>query len=462
MAFSQDGKWLASPSGKTSATIWSLSGDVKPIKLEGHTNRIINVCFSRDSKYLAVASGGGDFNYTREGEVRIWDINTATSIARLDLKGRASAVAFSRDDSRVVVGLYGKALIWDPSSSKITREMRVRGRVNSIGFSHDESQIVVGTSNKEIHRINYDVGTETRTTQADAQSVYDAAFTTDGKHFITGGSDAIIKFRDRKTGKVTKQLKGHTHSILGLAVSPDGTRLVSTARTNNNSKDAGSLRVWDVTTEKTLFELKGHTRFARKVAFSPNGKLIASAGLNIEAIIWDADSGREIRRLLGSATIHVVQFAKNGKYVATGDSDGNVDLWRLDNGGHVLKMSGHTSQIHDIAFDPNSQVLASASRDDTIKLWHIKTRKELHTLKGHIADVSCVSFSPDGKRLVSGGKRHDNMVKLWDTTSGLEVLTLSGHSNGVTSVDFSSDGHFILSTSLDGTIKRWDGSPASP
>jgi WD40 repeat protein len=50
-------------------------------------------------------------------------------------------------------------------------------------------------------------------------------------------------------------------------------------------------------------------------------------------------------------------------------------------------------------------------------------------------------------------------VKVWDPRTGEEALTLRGHTDSVLCVAFSPDGHYIASSSKDGTVKIWDGTP---
>jgi WD40 repeat protein len=84
-------------------------------------------------------------------------------------------------------------------------------------------------------------------------------------------------------------------------------------------------------------------------------------------------------------------------------------------------------------------------------------------LKGHGDTVYTVAFSPDGKYLVTGSL--DHTLKLWEAGTGKEIKTYggpTGHQKMVLAVAFSPDGQLIASGSADNTLKVWDVPVGSP
>jgi RNA polymerase sigma-70 factor, ECF subfamily len=65
-----------------------------------------------------------------------------------------------------------------------------------------------------------------------------------------------------------------------------------------------------------------------------------------------------------------------------------------------------------------------------------------------------LSYAEIDRRVVCGC--HQRAIKMWSTANGQEVLPLPGHLRGVTSLTFSADGRWLLSSSLDGTVRLWD------
>src|SRR5205807_2496193 len=62
-----------------------------------------------------------------------------------------------------------------------------------------------------------------------------------------------------------------------------------------------------------------------------------------------------------------------------------------------------------------------------------------------------------GRRLATGSL--EKVVRVWDLQADQEALTLRGHTDAVMGVAFSPDGEQIVSCSLDGTVRVWDGTP---
>lgn len=74
--------------------------------------------------------------------------------------------------------------------------------------------------------------------------------------------------------------------------------------------------------------------------------------------------------------------------------------------------------------------------------------------QGHSNNMTCVSYSLDGQTLATGGE--DGKVKLWNVHSGFCYVTFTEHSAAITSLSFSGNKKFVVSASLDGTVRAYD------
>ncbi|KAJ9053246.1 hypothetical protein DSO57_1026192 [Entomophthora muscae] len=125
----------------------------------------------------------------------------------------------------------------------------------------------------------------------------------------------------------------------------------------------------------------------------------------------------------------------------------------------VRALYDHVETVNEVTFHPNSQVLASCSDDNTIKLYDMTKNPAIKKGFRYLQDsspVKSISFHPSGDFLAAG--TDNEKLRIYDVKT-LQCYTPStpGHTSGLTQVRFSSDGGLIASTSLDGSIRLWDG-----
>ena len=288
------------------------------------------------------------------------------------------------------------------------------------------------------------------TLKGHTSGVIGVAFSPDGTRLATASYDHTVKVWDAATGQKTLTLNGHTGSVNSVSFSPDGTRLASASYDR-------TVRVWDAATGQKTLTLKGHTSEVNSVSFSLDGTRLASASRDQTVQMWDAVTGQETLTLKGhTGSVNSVSFNPDGTRLASASYDKTAKVWDAATGQETLTLKGHTDSVTSVVFSADGTRLASASYDKTVKVWDPATGQETLTVKGHANWVDSVSFSPDGTWLASASS--DQTVKVWNASTGQETHRLKGHSSEVRSVSFSPDGTRIASASGDGTVKLWDTS----
>jgi WD40 repeat protein len=457
VAFSPDGKHLASASEDHAVKVWDAQTGQEILTLKGHTKLVRSAAFSPDGKRLA--SGGDD------GTLKVWD--TTTGHVVLSLKGRTgtvTSVAFSPDGKRLAGGSYdrfnfakaGELRVWDAVTGQEALSLQGNtGAVTSLAFSPDGKWLAGGSGDQfdhykpgELKVWDVATGQQTLTLRGHAGLITSVAFSPDGQRLASASDDEMVKVWDVATGQETLTLKGHTRAVNNVAFSPDGQRLASASWDK-------TVKVWNAATGRMALTLKGHTWAVFGVSFSPDGQRLASASGDGTVKVWDATASQEAFTFKAhTAPVYCVAFSPDGRRLASGSGDtkhpgsgGEVKVWDTATGRVTLSLKGHTKAIWCVAFSPDGQRLASASWDQMVKIWDAQTGQEIRTLKGHTSVVGGVAFSRDGQRLASAAE--DGTLKVWDAFTGLQMLSFRGDSGALSGVAFSPDGQFVASASRD-------------
>lgn len=247
------------------------------------------------------------------------------------------------------------------------------------------------------------------------------AYTADGKVLAAAAADGTALLLDAVTGKERQRLKADDRAVYAVCFAPDGKILATGGRD-------GKVRLWDAKTGAALKILEGHTDAFASVAFAPDGKTLASGSFDKTIRLWDPLTGQTVRKLEGHAVpVTSVAFSSDGKTLASGDLDSGVNtvggvpwpihrsdsvrLWDAATGREIRRMPGAGQQV---AFSPDGGRLATA---------------ELATILTVGGEHSIVISGKDntvgaglGDAVVRGGVT----ITIWDTESGQSQFRLAG------------------------------------
>lgn len=304
------------------------------------------------------------------------------------------------------------------------------------------------------------------------------SFCPDGKLVVTGSSDragGYLRLWDAQTGKLLKRFDGHEDTVLSVAFSRDGKRLLT------SSYDE-TARLWNVETGELVRSFVGHDWWVWCAAFSPDEKRIVTASHDGSAIVWSVDTGEPIgvpfigHRRGGSQTpIYAVAFSPDGRLVASGGLDNRVLIWDPDEiepfdysvaieqgkfpEQKCLALEGHKAAVRSVAFSGDGQRIISGSQDNTVSVWDADSGQLIKALRGHAGRVRSCRFSGGGKLAVSGG--YDGRVKFWDIdgyeeSRVLRGYVLDGHLDAILGASFSRDGQQVVTASRDRSAMTWE------
>ncbi|KAA6410460.1 MAG: hypothetical protein FRX48_05882 [Lasallia pustulata] len=365
--------------------------------LEGHSDVVLAVAFSPDGKQLA--SGSGDTT------VRIWDAATGATLQTLEGHSHEGhshsvfAVAFSPDGKQLASSSHDKTVrIWDAATGATLQTLEGHSdSVKAIAFSPDRKQLASGSKDKTVRIWDAATGATLQTLEGHLDLVEAIAFSPDGKQLASGSRDTTVRIWDAATGATLQTLKGHLNLVEAIAFSPDGKQLAS------GSFDE-TVRILDAATGATLQTLKGHSDLVMPIAFSPDGKQLASGSSDTTVRIWDAATGATLQTLKGhSDLVLAVAFSPDGKQLASSSFDQTVRIWDAATGATLQTLEGHSDRVSAVAFSPDGKQLASGSADMTVRIWDAATGAMLQTFEANTV-LRRLSYSSDGSIVTDCGR----------------------------------------------------------
>lgn len=409
MAYSPDGRYVASGGQDNTIIIWDLYSRKELRKLIGHTSFVNYISYSPDGKFLA----SGSLDKT----IRIWNVETGDELQCLKTESQIVYVNYLKNSDFIISAAFQESsfLLWNLKSGKIIKNIIVEDE-----FYFDTNVINV-----------------------------------DGDFIITVGY-ATLKIWDIESGKKIKELKIDNFEFASADFSPIAKEIAVT--------DQNNVYVYDLKTLKKIREFKFYGDFPkRSIKYSPDGKYFI-LGIDNEfgySKLVDAKTGEDITIIpecYGSVFSPDSHFFCIAYAIWKEENNNGLKIYNIDT-LQSEDLGLYCEFVSNITFNVNEEIFTSASADGTINLWNLKTGKKIKELKGHEKDINSFAYSFDGKRLASCST--DNTIRIWDVEAGKELKKIKatdrylGYARYLT---YSKNEEFLFTGDNYGLIKILDSS----
>lgn len=260
VAFSTDGRWLATASMDKSATIWNAATGARHAHVL-HDAAVFATAFSPDGRTLATASS--------DATARLWSVDTGKETRRLAHASPVTAMHYGRDGRRLVTGTKaGRLHVWDAASGNSVMEAGVDSDVHRLALSLDSRQV------------------------------------------IWAKADPVARLWEVDSGRELPKLQ-HGDNVADVALSPDG-RLVT--RTWN-----GNIRVWSADGKGVEADIRHEG--AGAMAFSRDGRYLATGSSDRTARVWRFPDMTEVIRLRHPIAVRDVAFSADDQFLVVWSGD---------------------------------------------------------------------------------------------------------------------------------------------
>lgn len=434
---SPGGHYLATVDMDWTFRLWDVDSAREIIKLD-HKEELVNLSFSTDGRWLAVVLGPD----WRVGKTLIvLEASTGREAIRLSHDGECRSMAWDQPGERLATAWYEFQ-----SDTSIVRVLDVAGNRETAGplFLRPEP--------------------------AGEQYADTMAFSPDGGWLATGGF-GLSRVWELASGRELSRMR-HVSSlkmaggqqeiqitdpIENLTFSPDGRFLV-----DNSPRVGRPATVWEAATGRLVARLN-HPGGCRKMAFSPDGRRLAtfmggkivgySSSDETSALekpfgqrtvkVWDPSTGSQIFELVHDDAVHDLAFSADGRWMVTSSWDNTARLWESESGREVARLA-EPAGVSETAFRDQGTRLVTLSLDHNAQIWEPPPHQG--DLLQHDGPVTAVAFSRDGKWL--GTASHDRTARLWDTATGRETAKLA-HTEDVTQLAFNPDSRLLATGMRD-------------
>jgi WD40 repeat protein len=348
LAWSPESDRLISSDNSGNVRIWNAAPSTAWRTLPVNYGQGID--WTSDGRHLVV--GGGDIvNHIEPPSLTVWDIQDDELETNLTQVSKLNNLFsfFSPDDEAILFLGYegfpdfaGGETVYalDPWSGEVHNSFTVGegNLIRSVNWSPDGSMIAAGRFwSNEIWVWDYESGQliqELTPPKSQANLGYNfVSFSPDGSKLAGATFETIAPVWDTESWELLYTIEDHEPpaEIWSVAWSPDSSKLLTTAGSEESGAQDKTARIWDAESGEELLVLRGHTKAINYGFWSPDGRRIVTTSIDNTIRIWDAETGEELFTLSPPPALYgmFAAWSPDGHYLATVVLGSPASIWRV-------------------------------------------------------------------------------------------------------------------------------------
>jgi WD40 repeat protein len=486
LAFHPEGRYLATGCQDQKARLFAVPGDAgKPLWAPVPHAQVDGgvwypVFFSPP---LFVDGGRRLITYGGKGGLTWRAVETGAEVRTADFPEWSRGIAAARlsPDGRYLavfgVQLPGVVRLCEVASGRLVGPvLEHKNTVFDAAFSPDGRMLLTGSSDNTA-RLWAVPGGELLARPLDLhRTIHRVAFTPDGRSVATQDHELIRLWALPQEGvPVTRLHPDGGHSF--AALSPDGALAIPTGMSFSSIRALRSTRAHRVATGEPAGPSIRPGGLVVDAAFSPDGRSAATLGARDggskegqEVVVWDWESGRPGWRAPLPSEPRSLSYRLDGRGLAVLCGGGELLVFDPADGREVLRWQAHDPEpAHHwvnngkVSFSPDGGSILSWGMGKDVRVWAADTGRPRYPPLRHRDKCHDLQFSPDGRSMALAS--YDRSVRVCDLATGAALAELPAHPDMVYSAGFSPDGRLLVTACRDHTVRVWDwraGRLASP